>query len=142
MEELADLYSTPSIHFGVKVIAMEAAGDLVFKASVPANLVEAKPMVFSTDGVHPHVETGHRVYSETIARDWPAIRDASGSPRAHALPTALRSDNWELARQVPITREMLRGEWQQLPKDHKLAKQFQLNMPVIFQAQKPGEVTQ
>jgi lysophospholipase L1-like esterase len=138
MEDVADLYSIPSIHFGVKVMAMESAGELIFKAPKTSDLANSKPMVFSTDGVHPHVETGHKVYAETIARSWPAIRDASGAPTAHSLPKPLRDDNWELARQVPITQEMLRGQWEQLPKDHTLAKRFQKNMPVIFVAQKPG----
>jgi hypothetical protein len=96
-------------------------------------------MVFSTDGVHPHVETGHRVYSETIAQSWPAIRDASGPANAHTLPTALRADNWELAQQVPINPEMLRGKWQQLPEDQRLSKQFQRNMPAIWVAREPGD---
>ncbi|HRA88440.1 MAG TPA: SGNH/GDSL hydrolase family protein, partial [Planctomycetaceae bacterium] len=55
MEEVADHYQIPSIHFGVKVVALEAAGELVFNAPKPANLSEATPMVFSSDGVHPHV---------------------------------------------------------------------------------------
>ncbi|MCY2975349.1 MAG: GDSL-type esterase/lipase family protein [Planctomycetota bacterium] len=138
MEDVADHYSIPSIHFGVKVMAMESAGELIFKAPKTSDLATSKPMVFSTDGVHPHAETGHKVYTETIARSWPAIRDASGDPMVHSLPKPIRDDNWELARQIPITQEMLRGQWEPLPKDHTLAKRFQKNMPVIFVAQKPG----
>ncbi len=77
MEELADLYGIPSIHFGVRVAAMENSGDLVFKAPKPDNLADAKPMIFSSDGVHPHTETGHRLYTEAITRSWPSVWTAS-----------------------------------------------------------------
>jgi len=135
MEEVADHYQIPSIHFGVKVVALEAAGELVFKAPKPANLSEVTPMVFSSDGVHPHVETGHTLYTATIARSWPAIRDAGDQPTAHTLPEPLRADNWEQARQVAITPEMLHGNWKKLPADDSLAKRFQRNMPELYQAQ-------
>ncbi len=138
MEELADHYHIASIHFGVKVVELEAAGKLVFKAAKPAQVTEAEPIVFSTDGVHPHVETGHQLYTETIARSWPAIRDAGEKPVAHSLPEPLRSDNWEQARQLPITSDMLHGDWKQLSPDHALAKRFQRNMPELHQAQHPG----
>lgn len=138
MEELADHYGIPSIHFGVKVVELEVAGKLTFKAPRPTTPDESAPMVFSTDGVHPHVDTGHRVYTDTIARSWPALRDASGPPAAHKLPEPLRADNWEQARQIAITPEMLRGKWTRLADDETLAKRFQRNMPAIYQAQEPG----
>lgn len=139
MEELADLYGIPSIHFGVKVAEMEAAGDLIFKAEKPENPAETRPMVFSTDGVHPLAETGHQLYLEAIERSWPSIKKASGSTGPHPLPAPLRADNWELAKQVPIDPDaMLKGAWEKLPADNPRAKSFQRNMPVLFQAREPG----
>ncbi len=138
MEDVADRYQIPSIHFGVKVVQLESAGELVFKAPEPANPGDAKPMVFSTDGVHPHVETGHRLYTDAIARSWPVIRDASGTAPPHKLPEPLRADNWERARQIAIRPEMLRGNWKKLPADDALAKRFQRNMLDLYQAQDPG----
>lgn len=138
MEEVADQYGIPSIHFGVKVAELEKAGELVFKAVKPDDIQKSKPMVFSTDGVHPHVETGHKVYTETIARSWPAIQNASEKPHAHEVPEPLRSDNWELASQIAITPEMLIGDWKRLPADHSLAKRFSRNMPELYQAMDPG----
>ena len=61
MEEVADHYNIPSIHFGVEVLALLDKGELVFKAPRPADINTAKPTVFSSDGVHPHIETGHRL---------------------------------------------------------------------------------
>lgn len=138
MEELADRYQIPSIHFGVDVVRQEAAGELLFKGPKPANLKDARPLVFSTDGVHPHVETGHKLYTTAIARSWPAIWDAGDKPLAHALPEPLRSDNWERARQVALTSDMLRGNWKKMAADHTLAKRFKRNMPDLYQTQDPG----
>lgn len=137
MEVLADHYQIPSIHFGVEVARLESAGELVFQAPKPADF-RGKPMVFSTDGVHPHVETGHRVYTETIVRSWPAISKASGSAKAHELKQPLREDHWQEAKMVPITPEMLSGAWQKLDSNDGLAKRFQRNMSVLYQAKEPG----
>jgi len=138
MEELADWYQIPSIHFGVEVVRQEAAGELIFKAPRPARLTDARPLVFSTDGVHPHVETGHRLYTDAIARSWPALWNAGTQPKAHDLVKPLRSDNWEMARQVAITPGMLRGDWKVLPAEDPLAKRFQRNMPHLYRAQSAG----
>ncbi|WRQ48407.1 SGNH/GDSL hydrolase family protein [Roseiconus lacunae] len=137
MEKLADRYGIPSIHFGVEVARLESVGELVFKSTKPTDM-NAKPMVFSSDGVHPHVETGHRIYTQTIARSWPAISAASGEPREHQLGSPLREDNWEQAKMVAIRPDMLKGNWRKLPGDHVLAKRFRRNMPVIYQAVESG----
>lgn len=138
MEELADHYKIPSIHFGVQIAVLEASGDLVFKAPKPEDAANAKPLVFSSDGVHPHVETGHRLYTEAIARSWPAIRAANAQAGNHSLSKPLRADNWEAAKQVAITPSMLKGEWEKLPEDHTLAKRFARNMPILYQAKQAG----
>jgi lysophospholipase L1-like esterase len=138
MEELADHYSIPSIHFGVEVARLEKAGELVFKAPKPKDF-SAQPMIFSSDGVHPHIQTGHQLYLEAIARSWPEIAKASsGKAPARKLGTPLRSDNWEKAQMVSIRPEMLRGDWTKLSADHRLAKRFQRNMPELYQAVNPG----
>ncbi len=138
MEELADHYEIPSIHFGVEVARLESAGELVFKAPKPAAPATAKPIVFSSDGVHPHVETGHRLYSEAIARSWPTIEASSQKSGPHELGEALQPDNWERAKMVPIQPDMLKGDWTTWPDDHAVGKWFARSMPVVHQAQTPG----
>lgn len=137
MEALADHYGIPSIHFGVEVARLESAGKLVFKAPKPKDFT-TKPILFSSDGVHPHVQTGHQLYVEAIARSWPKISQASGKPAAHKLKKPLRADNWEKAKMVSIQPDMLRGNWRKLPADHRLAKRFRRNMPELYQAVEPG----
>ena len=138
MEELADHYAIPSIHFGVRVAAMEKSGELVFKADKPQDIATAKPMVFSSDGVHPHAETGHRLYVDAIKRSWPAIEKANSKTGDHALIAPLRKDNWEKAHLVAISPKMLSGQWKKLPADHSLSRRFAKNLPVLYQAEKPG----
>jgi len=138
MEELADHYAIPSIHFGVEVVRLLESGDLIFKAPKTADLATAKPMVFSSDGVHPHDVTGHKLYTEAITRCWPAIKSASGKAAPHALVEPLRADNWEQAKQVPITAAMLEGDWKKLPADHNIAKWFTRNMPEVHQSGSAG----
>ncbi len=137
MEELADHYGIPSIHFGVEVARLVDAGELIFKADKPKDFA-AKPRVFSTDGVHPHVQTGHRIYTETIGRSWPKLRKAGGRAGARRLKEPLRADNWEQAKMVAIRPEMLSGGWVKLPPNHRLAKRFSRNMPELYQAIEPG----
>lgn len=138
MEELADHYGIPSIHMAVETARMEKAGELVFKAPKPKDIATAKPIVFSSDGVHPHVETGHQLYVEAIVRSWPKIVKASGQARPHPLGQPLRADHWEKAKMVAIRPEMLTGDWQKLSPDQHLAKRFSRNMPELYQAVKPG----
>ncbi|MFT5471053.1 MAG: lysophospholipase L1-like esterase [Verrucomicrobiales bacterium] len=135
MEELADHYGIPSIHFGVEVARLEAAGELIFKAEKPKDFETVKPMIFSTDGVHPHAETGHRLYTEAIARSWPKLTGPAGS-RVAVEP--LRADNWEQAKLIPIEPGMLSGNWEKLDAEHPIAKRFARNMPTIYQATEPG----
>ncbi len=137
MEELADHYGIPSIHFGVEVAKMEAAGELIFQGVKPKDAAAEKPLVFSTDGVHPLVETGHPLYVQAIQRSWPRFQQASGKPVAHERGEPLRADNWQAARLVPIRPDMLTGSWEKLPADHTLSKRFQRNMPELYQATAP-----
>lgn len=137
MEVLADHYQIPSIHFGVKVVEMLNAGELVFKAPKPES-PEVRPIVFSSDGVHPLVETGHPIYTETIARNWPRLWESGKEKAAHSLGPPYRSDNWEKAKQIPVTMRMLEGDWEQLGPDDSLAKRFQKNMPQMFRAKSAG----
>ncbi len=46
------------MHYGVEVNRRIADGTLTFKGEKPEQLdAAATPMLFSSDGVHPHVET-------------------------------------------------------------------------------------
>ena len=115
MEALADLYGIPSIHFGVDVARRVKDGLLIFKGEKPKEFDPAKmPQLFSTDAVHPLIETGHELYLQSIVRSWDPIKAASGKAAPHALPAPLRADNWEAAKMVPLQTGMLQGRWEKL----------------------------
>jgi parallel beta helix pectate lyase-like protein/GDSL-like lipase/acylhydrolase family protein len=108
MEKLADNYGIPSIFMGMEVLRLEKEGKLVLKAEkavveqvsgkaleknagIQINSEEKIP--FSQDGVHPYLDTGHKLYLAAIERSIPAIKAASGEAESHdILPTALTYD--------------------------------------------------
>jgi lysophospholipase L1-like esterase len=140
METVADHYAIPSVHYGVEVSRRIADGSLVFKGEKPEKLdATARPLLFSTDGVHPHVETGHRIYADVLARALTTIQAAATTTAPHQLPEPLRADNWEKAKLIPIEQSMLRGDWKRVtPADDEQAKSFAARMPVLWKAEKPG----
>lgn len=147
MEELADHYGIPSVHFGVEVAKRLAAGTLVFKgeksgeASKDAAPDPAAPMVFSTDGVHPLVETGHVLYAEALARAWDELDRAEPSPAPHALVEPLRRDHWAAAKLIPVEPAMLSGEWTRLDGSEggdELARRFAKFLPQMWRTETPG----
>jgi hypothetical protein len=146
MEEVADHYGIPSVHFGVEVAKRVGEGTLVFKGEAPdknAKPDPAAPMLFSTDGVHPLVETGHEIYAAVLARSWDAIEKAAAPSTApHALPAPLRPDHWAAAKLVPIDPAMLKGGWLRPDSGEKgdeLARRFAKHLPRLWRATTPGD---
>lgn len=137
METVADRYDIPSIHMGLRVAEMEKAGELFFKAPDGEGSTAGKPMVFSHDGVHPLVETGHELYLQSIVRSMAAI-EKEGTSGPHALPEPLHADNWEQAKLVPLSPGMLSGTWEKLRETDSMAKRFARNMPEMYVTAEPG----
>ena len=103
MEAVADHYRIPSVHFGVEVARRIAAGSLVFKGSKPEPFDPAAlPMLFSTDGVHPLVETGHGLYADVLARSLAALEKLPADASDRNLGPPLRPDHWQDATIMPI----------------------------------------
>jgi hypothetical protein len=135
MERLADHYGIPSINPGLRVVQMQKAGQLVYEtvAPPPEGVVH-----FSEDGVHP-LEAGHRIYSEVIAAAV-TVMQAGARPVDHAakLATPFVSDHWQAAKMVPLTPQMLEGNWARLPDDDPLARSFGERMGALWEANEPG----
>jgi lysophospholipase L1-like esterase len=140
MEAVADRYGIPSIHFGVDVARRVTEGSLIFKGEKPKDFDPAKrPQLFSTDAVHPLIETGHELYLQSIVRSWEPIQAASGPPGPHPLPGPLREDHWEAAKMVPIRPWMLKGTWEKLdPATNERARAFSPRMGDVWKATEPG----
>jgi hypothetical protein len=144
MEAVADHYGIPSIHVGLEIARLVKEGQLVFQGKVPATEAEKQAldgrMLFSEDGVHPLIETGHVVYTRVVARSMQRLARIAGlQPGPHKLGEPLAADNWERARMLPLTRAALSGGWRKLdPAQENLARTFSGWMPELWRADQPG----
>ena len=151
MEEVADHYGIPSIHFGVEVARMEREGELVFKTNEPvthvsgdelneaAKLVtdEQGRIIFSKDGVHPYPQTGHVLYTRALIRSMEEMRDEKFEFK-HVVPDPIHSDNWEMATQCEIQPDMLQGPWRQLnPAESSIAAKVANRVDPLYRLE-PG----
>lgn len=141
MEQLADHYAIPSIHFGLPIAKLAAADNLIIDKPLPKTDEEKRAVgdkiVFAPDKVHPHVETGHQIYFETAVRAFEELR-AGGKPAPHSLGKPFVADNLENAKLIPLNQAKLSAGWKRLPADHKL-KGFFNRLPKIWQANQPGD---
>jgi lysophospholipase L1-like esterase len=135
MEMLADHYGIPSINVALKIVELQQAGKLIYKADQPPG---GEVVHFSTDGVHP-LEGGHRLYTEVVAQ---AVRQMTAGAKAASHEPKLASpfvdDHWQAAKMVPLDETMLSGNWQKLPTDAGLGKAFGGRMGTIWEADAPG----
>ncbi len=140
MESVAHHYGIPSVHFGVEVARRVTDGTLIFRGEKPPAFdAAAEPMLFSTDGVHPLVDTGHLLYTEVLARSLQKIGAVSSAAAAHTLPQPLCGDHWEEARLVPITPSMIDGPWTAMSAENDpQARAFQRRMPTLWRADAAG----
>lgn len=134
MEMLADHYQIPSINFAKKVVEMEQADELVFKAdSAPANGL----IHFSKDGVHP-LDGGHQIYADMVAEGVELMSDSKPVDHQPKLESTFVEDHWQAAKMVPVDKSMLSGDWEQLPADSTLARRFGNRMGALWEATTPG----
>ena len=79
IEELADYYGIPSIHMGIETAARVPTEVRIDSSSTSFLTHEDGFEVWSEDGVHPHVETGHVWYTEALTRSFNEIKLVSGN---------------------------------------------------------------
>jgi lysophospholipase L1-like esterase len=139
MEQIAAHYQLPSIFFGPEVARRVDAGRLIFKGSGQHKEENGVP-VFSNDAVHPHVETGHAIYAEGVARAFDALLAAPPGPGPARPEQPFVADHWEAARIVDLTANHLSGEgWTALDRASGLGKNFASRLPTLWQASRPGD---
>ncbi len=135
MEEVADHYGIPTVHFGMEVVRRVEEGDLVFQGEGEGADGKA---VFSNDGVHPLVESGHVIYTEVLARSVEAMLEV-GEPGGHEVGEPLRADHWEAAKMVPLEEKYLKGKWEKAdPEVPGVAKNFRNRMPEMWVTEEAG----
>jgi lysophospholipase L1-like esterase len=109
MEEVLPHYGVPSINFAAEVCRRLNEDTLVFSRPKGEPVPDGK-LLFSHDGVHPLVDTGHVLYNEAVIRAMTAMKK-TGTPGPHGLPAALEPASWAEANRVPLSRAVLTGEW-------------------------------
>ncbi|MEK0447903.1 MAG: hypothetical protein RL088_171 [Verrucomicrobiota bacterium] len=142
MEAVANHYGIPSIHMGLEVARLAKAGRLEWRGKLPKTDAEkaaaGDKFIFAGDGVHPHTETGHKLYTDSIVRSLPAIRDAGKTPAPHPLAEPLRADHYERARLVPIQEATLSAGFSKPGAKDPFASRFS-KLPNLHKATAPGE---
>ena len=109
-ERVAMHYGLPAINPGCRFAQMAREGRLVLKASLEEAKQKPGLPVFSNDGVYT-TAAGNKLYATLLGEGLTTLL-ATGTPGAHSLPKPMRGRNMEGAVQVPITREMLTGDWE------------------------------
>lgn len=134
MEEIADHYQIPSVHFGLEVVKEVDAGRLIFKGNKPE---ENGKLYFSHDGVHPYSETGHRLYTKALGRSLQLMANAHPAKRLkHALVSPFNSENWEEAAMIDLNHLTTTGKWEKL--DTASNKIAQIMGAPILKSTAPG----
>lgn len=143
MESVADHYAIPTIHLGMEVAKLAREEKLLWKAPL-SNTDDARKnlagkFVFASDGVHPYVETGHELYLQAIVRALEPIRQASTHSGAHRLGMPLDPKNFEQARLIPLTADLLSDEFVSLDMaQDSVAKWFGDRLTSLYKSQQPG----
>ena len=92
-EEVADHYGIPTIHMGKEYAEQAGRGEIIHQLDLGNGNFTPNPNdlpVFSPDGVHPNAGTGHRLYTEAIARAFNAMQ-GNTTTLTHTLPDPIRS---------------------------------------------------
>lgn len=107
MEAVAAHYNIPSIHMGLAVLDEINSGKLVMMGKKE----ETTSPLFSIDGVHPLPETGHRIYTQVLAKNLPLLKQNS-SYLKHHLEKPLENKNWSDAGMARLSlSKHFTGEW-------------------------------
>ena len=117
---------TASIHMGLEAVKLDKEGKLIMNAKLPQTAEEKAAVgdkfVFAPDGVHPHVETGHKLYLEAIQRSIPKCRIGTAGP--HELKAPFCADHYASARMEPISSAKHSDGFKHLAADAQLQRQM------------------
>ncbi len=135
-ERVAAHYGIPAINMGVRLAAMAREGKLILKASAEEAAGTPDVPVFSNDGVYV-TSAGNGLYAQVITEGLESLL-ATGPPGPNVLPKAMRGGNMERALQIPITREMLSGDWEQVTPPAIGTARFDSHFESLWVTRSPG----
>lgn len=83
MERLARHYHLPSVNFAPRVLALEKAGQLVFRGD-PVDGKTGK-IIFTSDGTHP-LDSGHELYAQQLEKAWEGLESMEPAVKVPGKP--------------------------------------------------------
>ncbi|MDQ1089963.1 SGNH/GDSL hydrolase family protein [Siphonobacter sp. SORGH_AS_1065] len=137
MEQIAEYYGIPSICLGLEVAALAQQGKLIFKGK-PEDAPDK--IVFSVDNVHPYPETGHRLYTEALAKALKQMADLKVTPQKRVLAKPFVNDNWEAARMIAVDELKKQGNWTTItPNTDSVTLALQQRFSSLIKSSTPGD---
>ena len=106
LEEVANHYGIPSIDFGVEIINLLQADQLMMNV----NKRPKGKIWFSKDACHP-TDEGHLLYQNTLARSMKKLSIEPKGPYSHVLPDPLHSKNFNQARYLSVLSAKYSDHW-------------------------------
>jgi beta-N-acetylhexosaminidase len=135
MEDVAEFYHIPSVDMCLGIVALFTEGKLVFKGKQEDY---SDKMVFSADNVHPYPQTGHRLYTEALARSLQQMA-AINKTGPHDLPAPLSPDRLEEVQMIPAGQLTRKGEWTTVaPAKESAGSLSPEPFPVLLKTDQPG----
>lgn len=111
MEKVAEYYGIPTINFGKEVATRVQTGQLIFTSKEQKELNGT--MVFSPDGVHPYVETGHTIYRDVLKRSFEEmIPENKARSKKHSGGKPIATDYFSDTQMIDITKGELSSKWE------------------------------
>ncbi len=113
MEKVAEKYQIPSISYGYEVAKRFVNNQLIMRgAERQLNGVD----VFSSDGVHPYIQTGHAIYHSVFTRSFEnLIANNTGATIKHVLGESINKDSFTNPKMLDVCKGKLSNGWQILP---------------------------
>lgn len=138
MEAIAAHYNIPAIHMGLAVVDEITKGKMLITGN---NDERHTVPIFSKDGVHPFPETGHKIYTQVLAKCLLQLQPNAAAVK-HTVPPALEPHNWSDAGMISTwKRAKFTGNWQQTDSVTKGREYYQLLPRVYGTADKNARVT-
>jgi hypothetical protein len=137
MEDVAEYYHIPSIDMCLGVVALASQDKLVFKGRRDEF---PDKMVFSADNIHPYPETGHRLYTEAIARSLTQIAAGVNNAKySHISGKPYTQGAWEQAQMIAANELKKTGKWNVVPSGTGNANALTPNpFPVLLRSDSVG----
>jgi lysophospholipase L1-like esterase len=140
MEKVADTYKIPSINFGSEISKQITEGKLMIKDKDNKEVDGVK--VFSSDGVHPYVETGHLIYQGVLQRSFIEMASkGKNSSTDHELGKPLADNNLSNAKMLELSSLIFSNDWEfiDIPEEGSEFSQFSRFLTTIAKADHTGQ---